>query len=251
MTTKNIQLFRKNLDTSETNLYPLTEAQYVSMENGQTVQEILSDRDSDKYTPVITNSSSTFKVGQGDNVDLSSSMKEGAYDSCVLKGKTMVNCIQEPSSKDVVLPYEFADGRYVTINDTKESGALGIELKGQTLVNLVPKMNNSGNESSLVYITEDEIKISEDSTTHRQMYWTSNEVLSKFKTNTTYTVIANITENTLTSAFMLINAYAAVGGDIASDALCVPVNFTGRFVGVFRTVSDFTNRTRLGFNAGA
>ena len=251
MTTKNIQLFRKNLDTSETNLYPLTEAQYVSMENGQTVQEILSDRDSDKYTPVITNSSSTFKVGQGDNVDLSSSMKEGAYDSCVLKGKTMVNCIQEPSSKDVVLPYEFADGRYVTINDTKESGALGIELKGQTLVNLVPKMNNSGNESSLVYITEDEIKISEDSTAHRQMYWTSNEVLSKFKTNTTYTVIANITENTLTSAFMLINAYAAVGGDIASDALCVPVNFTGRFVGVFRTVSDFTNRTRLGFNAGA
>lgn len=139
MAVKKTQMYRKNLDTSETNLYPLTEAQYVSMENGQTVQEILSDRDSDKYTPVITNSSSTFKVGQGDNVDLSSSMKEGAYDSCVLKGKTMVNCIQEPSSKDVVLPYEFADGRYVTINDTKESGALGVELKGQTLVNLVPK----------------------------------------------------------------------------------------------------------------
>ena len=137
MAVKKTQMYRKNLDTSETNLYPLTEAQYVSMENGQTVQEILSDRDSDKYTPVITNSSSTFKVGQGDNVDLSSSMKEGAYDSCVLKGKTMVNCIQEPSSKDVVLPYEFADGRYVTINDTKESGALGVELKGQTLVNLL------------------------------------------------------------------------------------------------------------------
>ena len=136
MAVKKTQMYRKNLDTSETNLYPLTEAQYVSMENGQTVQEILSDRDSDKYTPVITNSSSTFKVGQGDNVDLSSSMKEGAYDSCVLKGKTMVNCIQEPSSKDVVLPYEFADGQYVTINDTKESGALGVELKGQTLVNI-------------------------------------------------------------------------------------------------------------------
>lgn len=136
MAVKKTQLFRKNLDASETNLNPLTEAQYVSMENGQTVQEILSDRDSDKYTPVITNSSSTFKVGQGDNVDLSSSMKEGAYDSCVLKGKTMVNCIQEPSSQDVVLPYEFEDGQYVTINDTKESGALGVELKGQTLVNI-------------------------------------------------------------------------------------------------------------------
>ena len=136
MAVKKTQMYRKNLDTSETNLYPLTEAQYVSMDNGQTVQEVLSDRDSDKYTPVITNSSSTFKVGQGDNVDLSSSMKEGAYDSCVLKGKTMVNCIQEPSSQDVVLPYEFEDGQYVTINDTKESGALGVELKGQTLVNV-------------------------------------------------------------------------------------------------------------------
>ena len=139
MAVKKTQMYRRNLDGTETNLNPLTESQYVLMENGQTVQEVLSDRDSDKYTPVITNSSSTFKVGQGDNVDLSSSMKEGAYDSCVLKGKTMVNCIQEPSSKDVVLPYEFADGRYVTINDTKESGALGVELKGQTLVNLVPK----------------------------------------------------------------------------------------------------------------
>ena len=137
MAIKRMQMYRRNLDGTETRLNPLTEAQYVSMENGQTVQEILSDRDSDKYTPVITNSSSTFKVGQGDNVDLSSSMKEGAYDSCVLKGKTMVNCIQESSSQDVVLPYEFEEGQYVTINDTKESGALGVELKGQTLVNLV------------------------------------------------------------------------------------------------------------------
>ena len=143
MAIKKMQMFRKNIDSSETNLYPLTEAQYVSMENGQTVQEVLSDRDSDKYTPVITNSSSTFKVGQGDNVDLSSSMKEGAYDSCVLKGKTMVNCIQEPSSKDVVLPYQFTDGQHVTINDTKESGALGVELKGQTLVNYYPSYSKT------------------------------------------------------------------------------------------------------------
>lgn len=137
MAVKKIQMYRRNLDGTETNLNPLTESQHVLMENGQTVQEILSDRDSDKYTPVITNSSSTFKVGQGDSVDLSSSIKEGAYDSCVLKGRTLVNCIQEPSSQDVVLPYEFTEGQYVTIDDTKESGALGVELKGQTLVNLL------------------------------------------------------------------------------------------------------------------
>lgn len=250
MAVKKTQMYRRNLDGTETRLNPLTESQYVLMENGQTVQEVLSDRDSDKYTPVITNSSSTFKVGQGDNVDLSSSMKEGAYDSCVLKGKTMVNCIQEPSSKDIVLPYAFEDGRYVTINDTKESGALGIELKGQTLVNLVPKMDNTGNSSSSVYVTEAKIKINNDITNHRQYYWMSDEVLKKFKTNTKYTIIANITKNTLASSFTIINSYAGTNGDIAASVLRVPVGFTGRFVGVFTTLSDFTGRGRLGFTTG-
>lgn len=152
MAVKKTQMYRRNLDGTETGLNPLTESQYVLMENGQTVQEVLSDRDSDKYTPVITNSSSTFKVGQGDNVDLSSSMKEGAYDSCVLKGKTMVNCIQEPSSKDIVLPYAFTDGQHVTINDTKENGALGVELKGQTLVNLLAQ-----DSSTNMYTTRTQI----------------------------------------------------------------------------------------------
>lgn len=139
MTTKTIQMYRTNLDGSETTLYPLTEAKYVTMDDGTTIEEALTNSDSSKYSPVIESSKAMFKVGEGDSVDLSESAIDGAYNSCVLKGKTMVNCIQEPSSQDVVLPYEFEDGQYVTINDTKESGALGVELKGQTLVNLVPK----------------------------------------------------------------------------------------------------------------
>ncbi len=70
------------------------------------------------------------------NLVHSDNVMNGAYEDVVLKGKSLVNVIQEPSSQDVVLPYAFEDGQYVTINDTKESGALGIELKGQTLVNL-------------------------------------------------------------------------------------------------------------------
>ena len=139
MTTKTIQMYRTNLDGSETALYPLTEAKYVTMDDGTTIEEALTNSDSSKYSPVIESSKAVFKVGEGDSVDLSESAIDGAYNSCVLKGKTMVNCIQEPSSQDVVLPYEFEDGQYVTINDTKESGALGVELKGQTLVNLVTK----------------------------------------------------------------------------------------------------------------
>lgn len=54
-----------------------------------------------------------------------------------LKGHTEVNCIQEPSGADIVLPYDFEPGYNVTINDTKETGAVGIELQGQTLVNVL------------------------------------------------------------------------------------------------------------------
>ena len=115
---------------------PVTKASNVLFENGQTAQDILNVRQDAMISPVIENSSSMFKVGQGDDVDYSANVVNGAYESMVLKGKTMVNCIQEPSSQDVVLPYEFTEGQSVTINDTKESGALGVELKGQTLVNL-------------------------------------------------------------------------------------------------------------------
>ena len=90
----------------------------------------------DEFSPTVITSKSMSKTGEGDNVDYSSSMYDAPMKDVVLKGKTMVNCIQEPSSQDVVLPYEFEDGQYVTINDTKESGVLGVELKGQTLVNL-------------------------------------------------------------------------------------------------------------------
>ena len=117
---------------------PITKASNVLFENGQTAQDILNDRQDAMISPVIENSSSMFKVGRGDNVDFSENVANGAYESITLKGKTMVNCIQESSSQDVVLPYEFQEGHYVTINDTKESGALGVELKGQTLVNLSP-----------------------------------------------------------------------------------------------------------------
>ena len=209
MAIKKTQMYRRNLDGTETRLNPLTESQYVLMENGQTVQEVLSDRDSDKYTPVITNSSSTFKVGQGDNVDLSSSMKEGAYDSCVLKGKTMVNCIQEPSSKDVVLSYQFTDGQHVTINDTKESGALGVELKGQTLVNIhksatysLSCQNSGWYDNYVTKVNEVSFTITNTSETGWRYLNLGKLNLNLLKPNTKYLVVFSETKNLSTVQFM-------------------------------------------------
>lgn len=238
MAVKKTQMYRRNLDGTETNLNPLTESQYVLMENGQTVQEVLSDRDSDKYTPVITNSSSTFKVGQGDNVDLSSSMKEGAYDSCVLKGKTLVNCIQEPSSQDVVLPYEFADGQYVTINDTKESGALGVELKGQTLVNLQQKgsyWNINGTEdnpnSNASYRSDEGFPLSKLKPNTKYLVKFSRDISAKYGsfffvqgTQTTWAMQSGgwgivTTKSELTSSTTGIHVYPRENNGVTAESL--------------------------------
>lgn len=70
---------------------PITIAKNVLTDDGQNLHDILSDRKEDMMTPTIENSSSMFKVGQGDNVDYSENVVDGAYESCVLKGRSLVN----------------------------------------------------------------------------------------------------------------------------------------------------------------
>lgn len=181
-------------------LSPITIAKNVLTDDGQNLHDILSNRkeeEEDVMTPTIENSSSMFKVGQGDDVDYSANVVNGAYESMVLKGKTMVNCIQESSSKDVVLPYEFEDGQYVTINDTKESGALGVELKGQTLVNV---LNYSDRNDFTTYggVVDEEKYI----TFSANNDWNSSVIFkmetARLKPNTRYTIMLDIKENTIT-----------------------------------------------------
>lgn len=75
---------------------PITVAKNVLTDDGQNLQDILSDRKEDMMTPTIENSSSMFKVGQGDNVDYSENVVDGAYESCVLKGRSLVNILKAP-----------------------------------------------------------------------------------------------------------------------------------------------------------
>lgn len=75
---------------------PITKAKNVLTDDGQNLQDILSDRKEDMMTPTIENSSSMFKVGQGDGVDYSDNVVNGAYESCVLKGRTLVNILKTP-----------------------------------------------------------------------------------------------------------------------------------------------------------
>ena len=145
--------------------------------------------------------------------------------------------------------YETFEGNNITIPDVLEEDEVDIEIEGNTLVNLVGKMRN--NVQPALTVDSEYIVITDHETNHRQNYYTiSGGQLNLIKPNTTYTIIAEITKNTLERNFTLINNYQADGGDITADGVSVPIGFVGRYVGKFTTLSDFTDRNRLGFSAG-
>lgn len=117
---------------------PITVAKNVLCEDGTTMQDYFDNHSEPNISTKIVNSNSMSKVGQGDNVDFSDNVMDGAYEDVVLKGKSLVNVIQGSSKDKVVLPYSFEEGERVTINDTHSNGRVEVEVKGRTLVNLVP-----------------------------------------------------------------------------------------------------------------
>ena len=96
---------------------------------GETLHNILPEP---SLRNVIDRERTVQKLNEGyDDVNV----VEGVFKNAVLEGRTLVNCVQVPSSQEVVLPYEFTEGHNVVIEGTKESGSLSTMLKGETLVN--------------------------------------------------------------------------------------------------------------------
>ena len=195
---------------------PITIAKNVLTDDGQNLHDILSDRKEDMMTPTIENSSSMFKVGQGDNVDFSDNVMNGAYEDVVLKGKSLVNVIQEPSSQDVVLPYEFEDGQYVTINDTKEGGALGVELKGQTLVNIAKKQEKPFSHSADKVLQNNHLQLSHS-----------------LKANTTYTRYIHVSALDLGTTSNVVMYDALYGEDGSYSQYSYVVTSKGWIINTF------------------
>ena len=87
MAKKKIQL----QDANGNVLHPLTLGECVTMSNGENLDTLMSK--SQMFTPTITQDKSMFKVGTGVDVDYSANVKDGAYESLVFKGKSLVNLI--------------------------------------------------------------------------------------------------------------------------------------------------------------
>lgn len=85
MAKKKIQL----QDANGNVLHPLTLGECVTMSNGENLDTLMSK--SQMFTPTIAQDKSMFKVGTGVDVDYSANVKDGAYESLVFKGKSLVN----------------------------------------------------------------------------------------------------------------------------------------------------------------
>lgn len=189
------------------------------------------------------------KTEEGSVVSLEHST-EGLVEICELYGNTLVNYCTD-GTKELVLNGDIdVEGTFVTTTEGVDGGLVDVLCEGNTLVNVIRKMRDTIQESMTV--AQDFITITDHETAHRQNYFTlSSGDLNLIKPNTTYTIIANITKNTLKNEFTIINGYQSTGGDITSDTLTLSKNFIGTYIGKFTTLSDFTNRNRLGFSCGS
>ena len=121
---------------------PITLATNVLLDDGRTAQDLLDSRDESMFSPTITTSSSISKVGQGDNVDFSENVIDGAYKSCVLKGKTLVNYNAEGNDRNEYVCMPSVEGSNLTVNDTVEGKVKSAILKGRTVSNLWKELSN-------------------------------------------------------------------------------------------------------------
>ena len=172
---------------------PITLATNVLLEDGRTAQDLLDSRDESMFSPTITTSSSISKVGQGDNVDFSENIIDGAYKSCVLKGKTLVNHNAEGNNRNEYACMPSLEGSNLTVNGTVEGKVKSAILTGQTLVNLSPFTNKIALSPSNISETK--------------------KVLQTLNKNTKYILIFNINNSTssLASNYIMVRGYNADG----------------------------------------
>ena len=113
-------------------LHPLTLGECVTMSNGENLDTLMSK--SQMFTPTITQDKSMFKVGTGVDVDYSANVKDGAYESLVFKGKSLVNLLTK------------------TIDTTWNLNLENWSIVSTTLSDCVLKPNTT--YSVIVYVTE-------------------------------------------------------------------------------------------------
>ena len=132
---KQVEMSIQDGNGNEFVAYPKTHKEHVQFENGMNIDEFVGQ---DIATPTITHDTTAIKVGVGDS-DVSSSVVDSTV-NMTIKGQTYQNILPEPTlrnemqGKSMQRLNEGYDN--IEVVDGVSKSAI---LKGQTLVNLVPK----------------------------------------------------------------------------------------------------------------
>lgn len=130
------------------------------------------------------------------------------------------------------------ESNFTTVDATSNGYFEDVKLEGKTLVNICPKPSRAMGDGDLinnVVISDNVIEITMQEGKYIGVNFSNN--IAKIKPNTTYTVIANVLENTMTKGvFNLIesNHTTAFSGTI------LPLGRTGLYVAKTTTVDTFT-----------
>ena len=163
-------------------VHPLTSADCVIMENGETLDKVMGDGIA---TPTLTHEGTSFKVGVGDSnievvdgdvagmtlkgqsyqnilpkpttlimetdekdfkindkIDSNIIIDDNIAEIATVKGKTIVNAVQEESASEYTVLGEDLSGQSIITTNKPEGSIKGVTLQGQTLVNTIQESSD-------------------------------------------------------------------------------------------------------------
>ena len=159
------------------------------------------------------------------------------------KQQLVENTTRIEQLKDLTPVWQEHDGiGSVTVNDSFDGVTKDLVIKGSTLKNIYDSKHCTGG-------TLDEESFRTFTLTSNPGWHTVgaqsdlNNVKSSYKTNTIYTIIAEIKENSLTGTGELFRLNEPSSTRILNSTIKLPNNFTGVFIAKARTRTDFNNIT--------
>ena len=127
---------------------------------------------------------------------------------------------------------------FTTVEATSNGYFEDVKLEGKTLVNICPKPNiyaGDGDIENRVVISGNVVELSLKEGYYTGVNFTSNSSL--MKPNTTYTIVANILENTMTKGNLAI---IEGNPDTSFNGVSIPLGYKGVFVTKATTRSSYT-----------
>ena len=127
---------------------------------------------------------------------------------------------------------------FTTVEATNNGYFEDVKLEGKTLVNICPKPNiyaGDGDIENRVVISGNVVELSLKEGYYTGVNFTSNSSL--MKPNTTYTIVANILENTMTKGNLAI---IEGNPDTSFNGISIPLGYKGVFVTKATTRSSYT-----------